>query len=227
MNQSVMIGWSVVSMAVALAGCAADTTALAAEELSGGGGVGTTPGTGSPGPYLPNPCLTGEPDDLANIPQSGSASTTSGDGSYAYDDNGCSYYVADFRQYVYSNAYWNGSQWINWEVHSHAGAYDLPSSAGFAGTMPTNAYDCGQLRVYVRHHRRHSYDSAFPSSPDYTANGYGVWSGSSCSLAGMGAGHIESSAPSSGVYIHRWLVRVMLRGTAQQAGAWVYPAPPE
>ena len=217
------------AVVMALSGCAAEAIDVSADEaeLLGGGGIGSTPDTDVPGPYLPNPCLTVEPDDLGNIPQSGSVRVMSGDGSYAYDDNGCSYYVADLRQYVYSNAFWNGTEWINDSVTLFAGPYDLPSSAGFGGTMPTNAYDCSQLRVNLRHYRRHSYDSAFPSTADWTANLHGVWSAGACSLAGTRTSSILNSAPpSSGVYVHRWLVRVMLRGTAQQASAGSEPVPP-
>jgi hypothetical protein len=174
-----------------------------------------------------DPCLNGEPDDIADIPRNGHAFISSTDGGYAHDGNGCTYWIADFRQYRYSNSTIIGGIEVARAILTSANAYDLPSSIGFGEILPTNQYDCENLVIRRKHYLRSSVESSFPVA-DKEQIIHGTWNPNlnSCSAFDT-VNTVKTYPPIANVLVHRWLVNVQLRGTTQQAGARVVPAGPD
>jgi hypothetical protein len=141
---------------------------------------------------------------------------TSDDAAYAYR-SGCKRFVVDTSISVGAVTQFDG-------VGLTGSAYDLPSSSALGGRMPANALDCGQLRMYIDTYAK-DYGAGVFTKIQSTSFG-GKWivddGPAHCSynrLTGpFGSSDEYIAAPAvNTTRIYRTAVKVVLRGTAQQA----------
>jgi hypothetical protein len=169
------------------------------------------------GPGLPtlNLCTTGPADATLYVgsgyaipPSALPFTQKSAHGGYAYDDKGCGRYVVDVKV---------GSNMAGIPLELTTSAHDLPGSSAAGGTMPANAYDCGQYRRHETYWHRKG-EGAWTVLG--TASYKGVWSYGVCAsqrysgtvygLFGFGP------TPGAGWDTYRVAVQVKARATAQQ-----------
>jgi hypothetical protein len=105
------------------------------------------------------------------------------------------------------------------------GAYDLPSSADFGGTLPVMKYDCGAYKLQVRLYKKLWGDTGFK----YVDRGTweGLWKGNQCEekrIEGTLGRSVGFYDPPVGIDVYRFAVIVIQRGSAQEAQVSIYSA---
>lgn len=140
----------------------------------------------------------------------GAITSQSSDGGYRYQtSDSCDRWVVDFKFGTTSS-----------KRNIMGGTYDLPSSSGGLGRVPTNAYDCTHLQVLTTIYRKRSNEASFTALT--SATNIGVWSGGACQLA---TPFVQADKSISGWDTYRVAVGVKLRGAWQQAAARLEPLP--
>ncbi|TMQ09065.1 MAG: hypothetical protein E6J90_16035 [Deltaproteobacteria bacterium] len=176
-------------------------------------------------------CATADHDAVYGVPAGavGNPSIRSGTGFYAYGNRLCPYWIADVWMYYNSNCSVDPQtqQLLCSIVHASAGAFDLPSSSGYGGALPANAYDCSRYTEKIRIYEELAGASLFTLV--HSSNATGVWSNGVCWLSvtsSSGSWPVLHQPQGTTANTYRFLVNATLRGSAQQSSVSLRTAPP-
>jgi hypothetical protein len=161
------------------------------------------------------------------VPVAGNAlgqSVNSGNGFYGYGRT-CPYFIIDIEMTPKSHCFQDPktAQWKCFPILVSLGAYDLPSSQSFGGTIPVVQEDCQRWTTLRRFYTpagtvAGSYDSA------------GNWSSGGCvdyQKSATGAAYpFELNAPVTCCETHRFLVSTKLRTSYQEVFVTFSEKPP-
>ncbi|HMJ13899.1 MAG TPA: hypothetical protein VK524_20920 [Polyangiaceae bacterium] len=129
-------------------------------------------------------CRTADPDQIFYVlANSGALVSESKNGGYGYDLP-CARWVVDYKIATYSP---------EWQITGEA--WDLPSSSGANGLVPTNAHDCGRFATYVTFYRKKASETSFTNLG--SGKFAGTWSSSSCKLTPSGTMTTAIAPPST------------------------------
>ncbi len=150
---------------------------------------------------------------------------TSGSGSYYYTSL-CKAYVVDVKMATYSNTDPINGVPTNptGRLLIGAGAYDLPSSAGFGGDRPIVQEDCNRLKIWARFYlKRHNEDHFTELDEFHTTTS---WKADPPFCMMQGAKEISAQVSQDGWDTYRVAIGTILRTSAQEVAVTLATTPP-